>query len=233
MSSTPREQVGGSYYARERMTQPIRAASLAFDASGTPYSPEFRDVYHSAASGPGQARHVFLHGNDLPARWAGSRIFTIVETGFGLGLNFLATWEAWRADPMRCQRLHYVSVERHPFAAGDLEAMHARHPEFSLLSQVLCAAWPPLVRGFHRLHFDRDRVTLTLALVAIPLAAAVAAAGWFAARLITSGFENRLTGSIFIAIIAAAAILQVLLSGRVLTPSVVPHALRDLVSLLH
>jgi len=146
------------------MSRPIRAASLALDASGTPYSPEFGDVYHSAASGPGQARHVFLHGNDLPARWAGSRIFTIVETGFGLGLNFLATWQAWRADPMRCERLLYVSTERHPFATGDLAALHARYPEFSLLSQALCAAWPPLVPGFHRLHFDRGRVTLTLAL---------------------------------------------------------------------
>ena len=25
----------------------------------------------------------------------------IVETGFGLGLNFLATWDAWRADSGR------------------------------------------------------------------------------------------------------------------------------------
>jgi hypothetical protein len=73
----------------------------AFDATGTPYSPEYSDVYHSADSGPGQARHVFLGGNDLPARWAGARVFTIVETGFGLGLNFLATWQAWRGDAAR------------------------------------------------------------------------------------------------------------------------------------
>src|SRR5438552_18433883 len=51
----------------------IRPAAPAFDSSGTPFSQEFADVYHSAASGPGQSRHVFLRGNDLPARWARRR----------------------------------------------------------------------------------------------------------------------------------------------------------------
>lgn len=51
------------------MTSPLVPATPAFDATGTPYSPEYGDVYHSADSGPGQARHVFLGGNNLPARW--------------------------------------------------------------------------------------------------------------------------------------------------------------------
>jgi hypothetical protein len=61
-----------------------------------------------------QARHVFLAGNGLPGRWAGRDDFVIAETGFGLGNNFLATWAAWRADPQRCARLDFVSVELHP-----------------------------------------------------------------------------------------------------------------------
>src|SRR5438270_12974722 len=63
----------------------IRPATVAFDPSGTPFSEKFADVYHSAESGPDQARNVFLHGSDLPSRWARKRVFTIVETGFGLG----------------------------------------------------------------------------------------------------------------------------------------------------
>ena len=82
------------------MTSPLVPAVPAFDATSTPYSPEYGDVYHSADSGPGQARHVFLGGNDLPARWAGTRVFIILETGFGLGLNFLATWQAWREQTL-------------------------------------------------------------------------------------------------------------------------------------
>ena len=138
-------------------------ATVAFDANGTPYSPEFGDIYHSADSGPGQARHVFLGGNDLPARWARARSFTIVETGFGLGLNFLATWDAWRADAARPERLHFVSVEKHPFAVEGLAALHARYPEFESLSRQLRAVWPLPLPGMHRLHFEDERVTLTLA----------------------------------------------------------------------
>ncbi len=145
------------------MVSPIVPAKPAFDAAGTPYSPQYGDIYHSADSGPGQARHVFLGGNDLPARWAGTRIFTIVETGFGLGLNFLATWQAWRADPERPQRLHFVSVEKHPFTRQGLATLHQRYPEFAPLAADLQADWPLPLPGLHRLHFEDERVTLTLA----------------------------------------------------------------------
>jgi len=148
-----------------RAGRPVRRivpATLAFDASGNPFSAQFSDIYHSADSAAGQARHVFLRGNDLPARWAGARVFAIVETGFGIGLNFLTTWQAWRDDPRRCARLHFVSIERWPFAQADLTTLHALYPEFAALSSQLLAAWPPLVPGMHRLHFDDEKVTLTL-----------------------------------------------------------------------
>lgn len=145
------------------MVSAIVPAMPAFDATGTPYSPEYGDVYHSADSGPGQAWHVFLGGNDLPARWAGARVFTIVETGFGIGLNFLATWQAWRDDPARVQRLHFVSVEKHPFTREGLAELHARYPEFAPLAAELQAGWPLHLPGMHRLHFEDGRVTLTLA----------------------------------------------------------------------
>ena len=140
----------------------IHPATLAFDSSGTPYSEKFGDVYHSVDSGPDQARHVFLHGNDLPARWADARTFTIVETGFGLGLNFMATWAAWRSDPRRCERLHFVSVEQQPFVRADLATLHARYPEFREHSAELCAAWPLAIAGMHRLHLGGGQITLTL-----------------------------------------------------------------------
>ena len=141
----------------------IVPAELALDANGTPWSPVFGDVYHSAESGPGQARHVFIAGNGLPQHWGYTRVYTVLETGFGLGLNFLATWQAWRADPARCERLHFVSVEKHPFELDALRQLHARYPELAPFAAQLQKAWPPLVPGLHRLHFDEGRVTLTLA----------------------------------------------------------------------
>ncbi|MDH5579082.1 MAG: bifunctional tRNA (5-methylaminomethyl-2-thiouridine)(34)-methyltransferase MnmD/FAD-dependent 5-carboxymethylaminomethyl-2-thiouridine(34) oxidoreductase MnmC [Betaproteobacteria bacterium] len=145
------------------MASPLVPARLAFNAEGTPYSREFDDLYHSADGGAAQAHHVFLGGNGLPERWRGARRFTILETGFGFGLSFLATWDAWREDAARPARLHYVSVEKHPFTTQDLAVLHAPHAEFAALSEELRSAWPLLVPGLHRLEFENGRVVLTLA----------------------------------------------------------------------
>jgi tRNA 5-methylaminomethyl-2-thiouridine biosynthesis bifunctional protein len=144
------------------MPSALVPARLAFAGDGTPYSREFDDVYHSAEGGPAQARHVFLAGNRLPGRWAGRERCVILETGFGLGLNFLATWQAWRRDPARCGKLHFVSVEKQPFTLADLRALHSRYPEFENEALELHACWPMLVPGAHRLELDQGRVVLTL-----------------------------------------------------------------------
>src|SRR6266850_1162496 len=104
----------------------------------------------------------FLAGNRLPERWAGRERCVILETGFGFGLNFLATWQAWRRDPARCGKLHFVSVEKHPFTLADLRTLHSRYPEFEREAAELHAAWPMLVPGAHRLELDAGRIVLTL-----------------------------------------------------------------------
>jgi tRNA 5-methylaminomethyl-2-thiouridine biosynthesis bifunctional protein len=135
-------------------------ARLAFAADGTPYSEAYGDVYHSVDGGAGQARHVFLGGNGLPGRWRGRRSFTILETGFGFGLSFAETLRAWRGDPQRCERLHFVSIEKHPFEGADLyrllEEFQGEH------GKELAARWPMLVPGMHRIKFDDRKVTLSL-----------------------------------------------------------------------
>ena len=143
---------------------PLLPARLEFNPDGVPWSSAYGDVYHAAAGGPAQARHVFLAGNRLPERWQARDHFTILETGFGTGLNFLATWAAWRSDPHACRRLHYLSVERHPFTGADLARLHGAWPEFAQLAAELRAAWPTLTPGFHRLELDAGRVQLTLLL---------------------------------------------------------------------
>ena len=128
--------------------------------NGTPYSAAYGDLYHSAGGGPAQARHVFLAGNGLPERWAHRERFVILETGFGMGLNFLVTWRAWKDDPARCRRLHFVSIEKHPFTLDDLRALHRLHPELGAEASELHARWPLLVTGAHRLEFGDVVLTL-------------------------------------------------------------------------
>jgi tRNA 5-methylaminomethyl-2-thiouridine biosynthesis bifunctional protein len=141
------------------MAEALVRARLAFQ-EGTPYSEAYGDVYHSAAGGVAQAEHVFLKGNGLPGRWAGRERFVILETGFGFGLNFLATWRAWKRDPARCARLHYVAIDKHPFALEDLQVLHERFG-FAEAAE-LHSRWPILVPGAHRLELDGGNVVLTL-----------------------------------------------------------------------
>lgn len=143
---------------------PLTPAVVDIDADGKLYSPVYGDVYHSPSGALGQAEHVFLRGNGLPGRWQGRKGFTVCETGFGLGLNFLALWQAWREDPQRSATLHVISLEAHPFTQEDLSALLARYaPEpFAVLAQRLAAQWPVLLPGLHRLEFENGAVTLTL-----------------------------------------------------------------------
>ena len=142
----------------------VPTAALDRTSGGIPFSAEFGDVYHAAEGGLAQSRHVFLAGNSLPRRWAGRDRFVILETGFGMGLNFLSAWEAWRADPARPRRLHFVSTEIRPFSAADLAAALAPIAELGSLARALATAWPPPLAGFQRMHFDGGNVILTLLL---------------------------------------------------------------------
>ncbi|HQR55464.1 MAG TPA: bifunctional tRNA (5-methylaminomethyl-2-thiouridine)(34)-methyltransferase MnmD/FAD-dependent 5-carboxymethylaminomethyl-2-thiouridine(34) oxidoreductase MnmC [Burkholderiaceae bacterium] len=139
----------------------VQPERLAFDASGTPYSERYGDVYASRDGAVGQARHVFLAGNALPERWRGREQFVVLETGFGIGVNFLATWQQWKLDTQRCRRLHFVSIERHPLPATDLIA--AAPAELRPLATELAAHWPLPLAGLHRCEFEAGAVVLTLA----------------------------------------------------------------------
>ncbi len=127
---------------------------------GVPRSEQFEDSYFSHAGGADESRHVFLAGNRLPERWPSDR-FTIVETGFGTGLNFLTTWQAWRQQG-GAGVLHYLSIEAYPVSRDDLAQALGHWPELEELSGALLADYPPPLPGLHRLVFDDGRVCLDL-----------------------------------------------------------------------
>ncbi|MET3440922.1 tRNA 5-methylaminomethyl-2-thiouridine biosynthesis bifunctional protein [Variovorax paradoxus] len=140
----------------------MAAEPVAWRADGVPYSERFGDIYHTETGALAQARHVFLGGCGLPEAWSGRPKWLILETGFGLGLNFLTTWQAWRADANRPRMLHFVSVEAHPVGPEDLLRAAVAYPELMPLAEELAAQWHGLLPGFHRLAFDQGRVLLTL-----------------------------------------------------------------------
>jgi tRNA 5-methylaminomethyl-2-thiouridine biosynthesis bifunctional protein len=131
-------------------------------AGGSPYSPRFGDRYRSEGGGLEQARDVFLKGCGLPHAWAGQPQWCVLETGFGLGLNFLVTWAAWKADPQRPRLLHFVSTEAFPASADDVFRSALTHPELIQFAQALKDQLWGLLPGMHRLVFEGGQVMLTL-----------------------------------------------------------------------
>ena len=147
-------------------TAPIVAAQIAFADDGTPRSATYGDVYHPRSGALAQARHVFLADGALAERWRGRERFVVLETGFGLGNNFLATWTAWRDDAAHGRRLHYVSIDESPPTRAALAAI-ARDPALAPRAAALARRWPPLTCNLHRIAFDDDSVELLLAFGAV------------------------------------------------------------------
>lgn len=132
-----------------------RADAVVWQANGAPRSARFDDVYrHQGDDGCGglaQAQQVFLAGCGLidcaPARWSDAARWRIVENGFGLGLNFLATWQAWRADAQRPQRLQYDATELCLPDADDVWRSAQPFAALQSLAGQLLAVWPRLRAG--------------------------------------------------------------------------------------
>jgi tRNA 5-methylaminomethyl-2-thiouridine biosynthesis bifunctional protein len=146
----------------------IESARIDWQQS-TPVSKQFNDVYFSRDNGYEETQYVFVQQNHLSERWATlqKKSFTIGETGFGTGLNFLCAAQLWREH---CQQhllpedahLHFVSVEKFPLNRSDLTQACAHLPHLDWITQPLLAQYPALVRGTHRLYFHQFNITLTL-----------------------------------------------------------------------
>ncbi|WP_182962839.1 bifunctional tRNA (5-methylaminomethyl-2-thiouridine)(34)-methyltransferase MnmD/FAD-dependent 5-carboxymethylaminomethyl-2-thiouridine(34) oxidoreductase MnmC [Aeromonas veronii] len=154
--------------AEENVSQTsLHHARLDWNEAGTPVSSDFGDVYFSNDNGLSETRYVFLQQNRLPARFShhDSDSFVIGETGFGTGLNFLATMQAFLEQAPQSgngSRLHFISFEKYPLTQDDLRKALAAWPELGHLSQDLVAQWPLPVSGCHRLHFAGGRIHLDL-----------------------------------------------------------------------
>lgn len=84
-----------------------------------PYSLQHKDIYWSRDNPIQEKRHVFANQHQLDSRGKGASQFTILETGFGFGNNFLLTAELWR-DLGHQGILNYVAIENSPVNPCDL-----------------------------------------------------------------------------------------------------------------
>ncbi len=127
---------------------------------------DFDDVYFSSNGGLSETDYVFLEGNDLARRLIGPAQFTIAETGFGTGLNFLAVMAL--VDRLCCSsskmpaQVDYISFESRPLTERVMRQAHSSFDSVAAYSDKLVRALPPRWAGLHRRNFFGGSVRLHL-----------------------------------------------------------------------
>lgn len=140
-------------------------ANITWQTDSTPYAAEFDDIYWSTSGGLNEKRHVFLEGCQLTQRWAelaDHDRFTIIETGFGFGLNFLLTLAAWRKTGCgdRGARLEFLSFEKHLVPIEEIATM-AKTFGLEAELKLVKDKYPLPLPGSHIMQLT-DNVCLTL-----------------------------------------------------------------------
>ena len=129
---------------------------------GAPRSAQFDDIYFSAENGLEETAHVFLRGNNLPQAWEGRTDFTIAETGFGTGLNFLSVWKLFEETATTDQTLDFISVERYPLTPQEIrQALTPWADYFGARIEKFLENYPIRIAGFHCIKISQQ-ITLTL-----------------------------------------------------------------------
>ena len=106
-----------------------------------PVSRRFDDPYFSLNDGLAETRHVFLAGNDLPARLQPG--FQVAELGFGTGLNLLALHIANPGMPIR-----FTSFEAFPLTAPEIDRALQHFPQAHAVASPYLTAWASGARRF-------------------------------------------------------------------------------------
>ncbi|PJZ48316.1 bifunctional tRNA (5-methylaminomethyl-2-thiouridine)(34)-methyltransferase MnmD/FAD-dependent 5-carboxymethylaminomethyl-2-thiouridine(34) oxidoreductase MnmC [Leptospira saintgironsiae] len=135
--------------------------------NGTPVSREFNDIYFSPENGLEETKHVFLKGNRLEERLSSpeiQHIFSILELGFGTGLNFFAAWQLWRncKSKSNARILRFTSFEKYPLEKDDILKAISAFPELSELLELFLEKYKLLVPGCNTFLFEKENLILDL-----------------------------------------------------------------------
>ncbi|MGI2260557.1 tRNA (5-methylaminomethyl-2-thiouridine)(34)-methyltransferase MnmD [Shewanella sp. GXUN23E] len=121
---------------------------LTGDGSHTLFNAQINETYHSHKGALAESRYVFIHAG-MDAKLEQTSDLSILEVGFGTGLNALLTMLRFR-EFSRVQniRVRYVSIEPFPLTKTLIEGLNYK----SLLSEDAA----PLFDALHDAPWDQD-----------------------------------------------------------------------------
>lgn len=131
---------------------------------GVPFSVDFDDIYFSRQDGFEETRYTFIDGNQCIERWQtySKPRFSVIELGFGTGLNFLSTLWHWQHYGPSNAKLIYRSIEKFPLTLFDLTKAIRLWPQFNTIHSPLIEHYPLPLQGIWKIKFPKLRCELHL-----------------------------------------------------------------------
>lgn len=141
----------------------MQFASLKWN-NEQPYSLNFCDVYYSSDDGLAETEYVFIKHNQLVERFTNlqSSTFTVIETGFGTGLNFFCASQQFILHAPSDATFRFISIERFPLKAEELIKANSRWPVFGELVTQLYTPYATLKDGLNSFSICHNRIQLEL-----------------------------------------------------------------------
>ena len=154
-------------------------SSLIFQEYGTPYIEQINDTYTDGDLVYKQSKIIFIDANNIIERLKNqTTAFSIAETRFGNGLNFILTLQAYyhahkatlehdkNANNNSLTKLHFISVEKFPLTKKELMKSLALFPHLHDFYQSLIEQYPEVIniKQNNKINcsFLNNQVTLTL-----------------------------------------------------------------------
>jgi tRNA U34 5-methylaminomethyl-2-thiouridine-forming methyltransferase MnmC len=127
------------------------------DGSATLFSPEFNQYYHSVRGAKSETQRVYIELG-LWAKMAEKSEISILEIGFGTGLNALMTALEVQKNNIK---VHYTSLEPYPISAEEAKLLNYE-TEFKthLLSKIHEAKWEEMVEIIPDFYLQKVEKTI-------------------------------------------------------------------------
>jgi tRNA 5-methylaminomethyl-2-thiouridine biosynthesis bifunctional protein len=134
-------------------------------SEGFPLSKEFDDIF-CQRDVIEETNHVFLVPNNLVKRWKTKKNyeFNIGELGFGIGLNFFITLQAWinNLDSNVVKRLNFISFDKFAPKLDDIKKVKEVYPQLSEVIDLFLENAPAIFGGVNKFEIKTLNASLTL-----------------------------------------------------------------------
>ncbi|AIT10071.1 tRNA U-34 5-methylaminomethyl-2-thiouridine biosynthesis protein [Candidatus Francisella endociliophora] len=133
----------------------------------TPKSLFFDDFYFSSDAAVTESSYNFLEHNFLATKFRelgkSNQKFTIFESGFGAGLNFILTMNLWRkyvSNILNTTHLEFISFEKYPIRHSDLLKISQKFSNLVSYKDLLRVYCP--IQGENNYQFEKIKLRLII-----------------------------------------------------------------------